>query len=555
MYRILIPKQYGERLMKKFLLIFTIFLLIVVCSLFAACQCVCSYETFELEASCGKDGYVIDHCTKCGKFLIKEKIPMPAEQCEFEQTTIQPTCMKDGQIIKECKHCHKTEVVETIPSLNTEHSYKLYSLCVDEDICGKFVCEDCGTVKHDEVTYTDVGMPILYVDGDLSGMTKDNKVTVALKYESDGLSFASDSTMKWQGDSSLSYPKKNYNIQLLESGTTKKQKVEMKEGWGKESKYTLKANYIDYSQSRNIVSGQLYSQVVHSRDIEDEVFQLQNGGAVDGFPVLIYINGSYHGLYTLNIAKDNLFSMEDDDPDNQGVIKQALLIANDMSDAALLKKTLNSDFTSSHYELEFCSTEDTIGDSWVVESFNNMITFINSNDGENFKNGIGNYVNVSHTIDSMIYTWLIGAEDNFANNILWATYDGVHWFSSMYDMDGTWGMVWNGESYYEPGIFLPLDSCGQLLTRNVLWEKIYENFRDEIVARYFELRKSVLSINNIENIFSSFFAKIPDVVRKAEKEYWTTVPSQDTNNIDQIITFAKAHFELYDEYFAQFVNE
>lgn len=540
--------------MKKFLLIFTIFLLIVVCSLFAACQCVCSYETFELEASCGKDGYVIDHCTKCGKFLIKEKIPMPAEQCEFEQTTIQPTCMKDGQIIKECKHCHKTEVVETISSLNTEHSYKLYSLCVDEDICGKFVCEDCGTVKHDEVTYTDVGMPILYVDGDISEMTKENKVTVSISYESNEVSFTSDATMKWQGASSTGYPKKNYNIQLLESGTTKKQKVEMKEGWGKESKYTLKANYIDFSQARNVVSGQLYSQVVHSRDIEDEVFQLQNGGAVDGFPILIYINGSYQGLHTLNIAKDNLFNMEDDEPDDGVVTKQAMLMADAWGGATDLDKTMNSDYTSSNFELEFCSTEDTIGDSWVVESFNNMITFINSNDGEDFKHGIGNYVNVGHTIDSMIYTWLIAAEDNTAKNILWATYDGVHWFSSMYDMDGTWGLRYNGSQWLNSGFFLSANPSNAPFMRNNLWKKIYANFKDEVVARYFELRKSVLSINNIENVFSSFFAKIPDVVRKAEKEYWTSVPSQDTNNIDQIITFAKAHFKLYDEYFSQFIN-
>ncbi len=542
--------------MKKFILALIIFVLMSTCLIFVACQgCDHSYQTFEIDATCGNDGYIIERCTRCGDFVLKDTINPFASQCEFVQTTIQPTCTEDGQIIKECKHCHKTEVVETIPALNTEHSYKLYSLCTNEDICGKFVCEDCGTVKHDEVTYTDAGMPILYVDGDLSEMTKDNKVTVGVKYESDGLSFASDSTMKWQGESSLSYPKKNYNIQLLESGTTKKHKVEMKEGWGKESKYTLKANYVDYSQSRNIVSGQLYSQIVHSRDIEDEVFQLQNGGAVDGFPILIYINGSYHGIYTLNIAKDNLFRMEDDDPDNEGTIKQALLTANDMCEETFLEKNINSDFTSSHYELEFCSTEDTIGDEWVVESFNNMITFINANDGEDFKNEIGDYVNVGHTIDSMIYTWLIGAEDNLANNILWATYDGVHWFSSMYDMDDSWGMVWDGESYYEPGIFLPSDSSGQPLTRNVLWKKIYENFRDEIVERYFELRKSVMNITNIENVFSAFLAKIPDVVRKAEQNKWINVPSQDTNNYDQIIAFAKAHFELYDEYFAQFVNE
>ena len=547
--------------MKKLYLALMIFVLISTSLLFVACQepeepeftCICSYETFRLEPTCGKDGYIIDRCTRCGNFVLKETLKATVAQCEFEEKTIQPTCTKAGQIYKECKHCHEIEVVQELPATGTEHSYKLYSLCANDGTCGNFVCEDCGETKHDEITYSDVGMPILYVTGDISTMTKDKKVTVGVNYESDEISFASDATMKWQGASSITYAKKNFNIQLLESGTTKKQKVEMKEGWGKESKYTLRANYIDYSQSRNVVSGQLYSQIVHSRDIEDEVALVENGGVVDGFPILIYINGSFQGIYTWNIAKDNLFKMDDDDPDDGAVTKQAMLMSVLWEGATDLDEPLNSDYTSSNFELEFCSTEDTIGDSWVVESFNDMITFINENDGADFKNGISNYVNVERTIDSMIYTWLIAAEDNTAKNILWVTYDGVHWYSSMYDMDGTWGLRFNGRDYVSEGFFLPTNPSNAPFLRNVLWQKIYANFRDEVVARYFELRKSVLSITNIENVFSAFLAKIPDVARKAEQTKWTTVPSQDTNNYEQIIGFAKAHFELFDEYFAQFV--
>ena len=214
----------------------------------------------------------------------------------------------------------------------------------------------------------------------------------------------------------MEYPKKNYNIQFFKSGTDyeKKYKVEMKEGWGKESKYTLKANYIDYTQSRNVVSARIYGDIVKSRNIDDPLNNLINGGAIDGFPIVIFENGVFQGLYTLNIPKDDwLVGMNGDD-----TTKEAMLMADSWSESVGLREHMNYDF-SNGWELEYCSTEDNeeIGTTWVVDSFNKMIDFINNNDGIDFIRGIGKYVDVDRAIDSMLYTSMIHANDNVAKKI------------------------------------------------------------------------------------------------------------------------------------------
>lgn len=101
---------------------------------------------------------------------------------------------------------------------------------------------------------TAYGLPVLRLSGDTSAMTKANPVT--LDYDYAGLS--GTCTCKWQGNSSLMWEKKNYTIKF-------DQAFEAQDGWGEQKKYCLKANFIDHSHARNIVSAKLWGEIVKSR--------------------------------------------------------------------------------------------------------------------------------------------------------------------------------------------------------------------------------------------------------------------------------------------------
>lgn len=164
------------------------------------------------------------------------------------------------------------------------------------NIKGEHVCDGGGSA-FDPTAY---GLPILYLTGDTTGMSKDDAVSLGYVYgERSGTA-----TVKWQGSSSLAYPKKNYTIKFDNA-------FEAVEGWGVQDKYCLKANWIDHSHARNVVSAKLWGEVVKSRtNANSKLNDLPNGGAVDGFPCIIMLNGVFHGLYTFNIPKDGwMFGM------------------------------------------------------------------------------------------------------------------------------------------------------------------------------------------------------------------------------------------------------
>ena len=172
------------------------------------------------------------------------------------------------------------------------------------------MCEECGEKYTSQITSKNAGLPVIKVEGSLEGISKENKVNVEISYDG-STAFKSAATLKWQGESTLKYQKKNYSVRFL-TKNGEKNKVLISDDWGEQSKYCLKANWEDWAGCRNLVSAALWGDTARSRQPADILSGLVNAGAVDGFPVLLFVNGGFEGLYTLNSPKDEwIFGMSD----------------------------------------------------------------------------------------------------------------------------------------------------------------------------------------------------------------------------------------------------
>lgn len=419
---------------------------------------------------------------------------------------------------------------------------------------GLFRSPETVTKIYKPITSNDLGIPVVELNGSISSLTGKGSLPIQIPfvYTDGDKVIECIAELKVQGASSAGYAKKNYSVKLYEEDGVSKNKVKLVESWGKQFKYCLKANWVDYSQARNVVSGQIFGDLIRSRDVTDELTDLPNGGAIDGFPVVVYNNGVFHGLYTFNVPKDKwMFDMEDSDEKNQ-----AIVMAIDWTQECAMRQEITydkySNWTGSKsWEIEFASNEESLIDnstSWVAHSLNQLVRFVMRNDGEDFKNGIHQYADVDKCIDSMLYTFFICADDNISKNILWATLDGTHWFSSVYDMDGTWGMQWNGNMTFKDAnthLINVLESNGNW-KYNLLWEKLYKNFYNEIVERYWELRETVFTMDHITERFEAFFNQIPDAVRVAEKSRWNA-PNNSPDHLAQILEYARLRIEKMDK--------
>ena len=462
------------------------------------------------------------------------------------------TCTLCGYVRKQS---HLYLVYESVDASTQHGGYK-------KERCNK--CNDEIYTELDIITPETYGLPVVYIrnlgsnDLDVAKLTKSNgEITVKYEYlsNSDSIkSFECYATVKVQGASSSSYQKKNYTVKLFDDDSLESRfKVNL--GWGKESKYCLKANYVDSSHARNIVGAKLAAEVAASRaNLDPNLAHAPNYGLIDGYPAVVYINGNFHGIYTVNIPKDDWqFGMEGGEES-----REAILMASTWNEYCSLSAPLGDD-TLNNYGLtvEHCSTLD---DSWIKPSFNRLIELLNSGDPERIRAELPTHLDIEAAIDNFILVFTMNAADNVSKNTLWVTYDGVKWIPSMYDMDATFGMWWegtplgiNGKPYTYPRV---LEDGSYKIDSNS--SKIYyillDLYAEELEARWRELRASILTADHIQALFDEFAAGIPSEAFAQEDKRWKSIPYASANRSNMYEATVK-QFSYLDEFFNNFNKE
>lgn len=421
-----------------------------------------------------------------------------------------------------------------------EHNYERVNYTPATLLSGGYeyiACTKCGDFKSesnlDQLTLDDFDMPVVYITDfadtpvPLKDLQKDptknpgevEEINIRFKYVSnsdDIESFECTAEIKIQGATSAGFPKKNFTVKFLKDNG-KKKKVDL--GWGEQSKYCMKANWVDFSHARNIIGAKMFAEVAASRsNLNEDLLAAPNMGAIDGFPILVFLNGEFHGLYTMNIPKDSwMFGMDGDE-----TTKEALLMADQWSDSIRLKQEIGDGaFEDYGWEVEYASTEDLEnGTDWIKDSMNALIRLLNCGDNERIKAELHNHLDIEAAIDNMLYTYFINAADNVAKNILWATYDGEIWIPSVYDMDGTFGMYWNGEPTTN-NTYPSINGNGTFnIPGNQMYRVLIECFPDEVEARWMYLRQDILTLENTKSYFDDFYAKAPIGAYDSDRAKW-----------------------------------
>ena len=371
----------------------------------------------------------------------------------------------------------------------------------------------------DQLEPTEDDIPKVFFGATLP-QTKDDTI-MSFRYISKTKDISGYCKTKAQGGSSMDYPKKNQTTKLYkDADCTEKMNVDFK-GWGEQNKFCLKANWVDPTHARNIFCANLWSEVVASRSdyssLPKELRNSPNNGAIDGFPVKLYANGVYQGIYTLNIPKDAwMWNMDENNPNH------VLLCGETNRD-----NTVTEDIeTATNFRALWSGTDE---DDWSVEvgtnsdavknSLNALISCVKDTDDETFKATIGNYLDVQSALDYYLFVHVIMGQDSLARNMLLATYNGTKWYCGAYDLDNVWGWA-TGK--------VPED-CTE--THSLLWERIERLFADELKIRYTELRDTVFSYSNLIDKVERFMDRIGTELYAEDRAVFPDIPSNDNDTV------------------------
>lgn len=384
--------------------------------------------------------------------------------------------------------------------------------------------------------YFNTDIPKLYLEGDISGMqSKEDERSVSFRYKDENQTFNGFAEIKVQGTSSLAYEKKNYTLKFYEDAEHE-DKLKIDVGWGAQSKYCMKANWIDRTHARNVVTAKLAGQMQEKYGLLSEA---PNNGAIDGFPVEIYNNGKFLGLYTFNIPKDAWqFAMDEDNPDH------IVIGGEDWFDSNLFNAM--PDFEAWEVEVGEANEE-------TLEKMNRLFDFVINSTDEEFKTHFSEYLNLDSALNYYVMSDIAYLSDNRGKNMLLATYDGMEWYMSLYDLDTSWGSYWNGAKLYD------YEENLVKMTKSNLFVRMEKNFSKELAQRYFELRAELLSNENILREFRAFGERIPFMTRLKENIRWGTGVVRRTEDLpgadyDQIKHYLDTISGRLDEKYSAMLN-
>lgn len=395
------------------------------------------------------------------------------------------------------------------------------------------------------------GIPTLYLWGDnilsLKDKSKTLKNEVTYSFPAYG-AFGTVEKFKVQGASSVAWPKKNYTLNFDRD-------FEAFKAYGKNHKYVIKANYTDPSQALNIVGAKLWGSIRDTHRLADTGIlnttgdqlvdnngnriiaetdpQLSIGGtygAVDGFPIAVYINDQYWGLYSFAIPKDDwMAKMPKKSKD-----KYAIVDTNWAPQGAFKKETNFKD----NMELQFCSTKDS---QWAMDSVNALIRSVMASYDtvDAFNAAVSPLLDLDSAIDYYIYSVLVDNNDGIYRNYLLQTFDGKKWYFAAYDLDAILGRTpdffnhlqadSNTDDWRDHGV-----TFENVTDANRLFHQLWKFYKDEILKRTRSLIEGVMSESAVDTAFIDYIRHIPLKAFGAELDVWPKTPNTSVDNADRI---------------------
>lgn len=390
-------------------------------------------------------------------------------------------------------------------------------------------------------------IPTIFFSGGFLPTTKDY-VKLKMKYVSKTLEFECFVNIKCQGTSSMAYPKKNFSIRTYEDEALEnKLKLDFK-GWGEQYKFVLKANYIDISHARNVVSAKLWGKCVAFRsnfdELPQELRESPNLGAIDGFFVKVYHEGVYQGRYTFNIPKDPWMTNMDENKEEHCLLCSENYVSGCFRAPAVIDET---DWTDEIHK--------TVPQS-ILTRWNEVIDFVRFSSDEDFKNNLKDYFDVESLIDYYCFNYMICGLDALGKNQIYITYDGMKWFATAYDMDSTWGSYWDGTREVSSAYRMQEDyETGVNGTSNLLYDRLEEHFKQEIYDRYQILRNGPMSLSSVMEEFDKFLSICSQEMIDEDFDAYPGIPGRDYNNFKQIRKYAVERYNYTDDCIEEMVTE
>ena len=348
------------------------------------------------------------------------------------------------------------------------------------------------------IMYAQNALPIIKLTGDFGYDYQEG--TVSIIY-SDGSSDNNLSArIKWRGGTTNAEGKhkRNYKIKFSEDHSFF--------GMRNDNNWILDAGQADIFRLRNRIATELWNDFATKPYFIDQEPKALSG--VRGQVVEVYLNEEYRGIYCLTECMDRK-QMKLKKYDKDGTIHGVLWKSTGFGSS--LMNTLPDSYDNSQPMMDvFEAKYPEPGDDLPATDYSilwNAINFVVNSTDEEFSEHVSEYFDIPVIIDYYLFVNVLSALDNEGKNMYWAVYDQQNdkkITPAVWDLDLTVGSKYL--DYYYDGFSSP--EFGKLNVLNIitrLEKNNVDNFNEKVLERYYSLRKTFFSDENLVNRYKKYY--------------------------------------------------
>lgn len=427
------------------------------------------------------------------------------------------------------------------PGLNQAASYKLTALALpwaeaaalDISVVDRWDA-DGNEPPVDPAQYVEeYGLPVLHLNTD-PGLNDDEYTPATITYQGHTYTGAE---AKHRGATSKSYPKRSFTLKFTKED--KFNEPDRAGGFLKKRKVTLITSFDDNSYLRQRLGYELWNQLDPTGHIR-----------VQSYNVVVYLNGEYHGLYTLADHIDG-FLMEDFGYDQEGNLYKARSYdANFRSSSgvaftpegmALPKDTLHDGFTK-----EEGTPEE--GQPGAFDDLDALVSWASSSSDSEFARTIDTTLARKEYEDWWIWVSFIRADDSAGKNS-YHYHDPMRadsvWHCVPWDLNASFGQDW--KTFRSSADSSPPDAWFRSV--NNLFDRILSdsNMGPALEARYgeelhgpFEVSKVIAQFDEMAKEIEESALRDEQKWRSAYREYMLWSGRTDFTNYQQEVQYVRS---------------
>lgn len=361
-----------------------------------------------------------------------------------------------------------------------------------------------------------------------------------------------------QGSSSLGYPKKNLKIDFCEDEWIGDDTPDITFGdWVKQNGFHLKAYYIDYFRGVGAVSYKIYEDVISDRGDMARPWQrvgvdgVSSGalGHPDGFPVAVYLNGDFYGVFAWQLKKHRKnMGMDKDNPAhihldgeittvslfNQDIDWTKFEIRNPKGLCCMDGKKYDGDdpreIIDENSPCYDASNEDHVRTAQVKKNIVSLSRYCYALDrlrrsglsDAQMREEFARRFDVDGFIDYTVFSSIVNNVDGWWKNWQWITYDGTMWHVMPYDLDMTFGNVSFGHFVSPPEynwFYEAPDSRFVIPVGPAAW--LHEYFAADLDERYATLRDSqAITAEKMIDRVEDWYTRVGEEMYEKEYTRW-----------------------------------